>query len=259
MKVFPRIRRRSPEERSGTMTVVEHLEELRSRLIASLVAIGIGAAIGWFLYDPVIRALRDPYCDYWRTVPADLRPTQSCVLVFLGPLDGMIVKLKAVFFLGVIIAVPVLLWELWRFIVPGLSARERKMAIPFLFSSTLLFLLGVAFAYWTLPKGLSFLLGFAGEGFAPFLTGSQYLTFVMLVAFAFGVSFEFPILLIFLQLAGILSSKKLGAWRRYAILFIAVFAAIITPSSDPYTMLAMMIPMYIFYEAAIIIGRLLKR
>jgi sec-independent protein translocase protein TatC len=259
MKVFPRIRRRSPEDRAGTMTVVQHLEELRSRLIVSLVAIGIGAAIGWFLYDPVIRALKDPYCDYWRSLPRELRSTEGCVLVFLGPLDGMIVKLKAVFFLGLIIAVPVLLWELWRFIVPGLTARERKMAVPFILSSTLLFLLGVGFAYWTLPKGLSFLLGFAGEGFAPFLTGSQYLTFVMLVALAFGVSFEFPILLIFLELAGILSSQKLRAWRRYAILFISVFAAIITPSSDPYTMLAMMIPMYIFYEAAIIIGRLLKR
>jgi sec-independent protein translocase protein TatC len=259
MKVFPRIRRRSPEERTGTMSVVEHLEELRSRLIVSLVAIGIGATIGWFLYDPVIDALKGPYCDYWRTLPVSQRATQGCVLVFLGPLDGMIVKLKAVFFLGVIIAVPVLLWELWRFIVPGLTVRERKMAIPFLVSSTLLFLLGVAFAYWTLPKGLSFLLGFAGTSLTPFLNGSQYLTFVMLVAFAFGVSFEFPILLIFLELAGVITSQKLRAWRRYAILFIAVFAAVITPSSDPYTMLAMMIPMYIFYEAAIIVGRLLKR
>ena len=97
--------RRQPEERTGTMTVVEHLQELRSRLIVALVAIGIGAVVGWFLYDPVIRALKEPYCDYWRTVPEDLRTTQSCVLVFLGPLDGMIVKLKAVFFLGVIIAV----------------------------------------------------------------------------------------------------------------------------------------------------------
>jgi sec-independent protein translocase protein TatC len=259
MKVFPRLRRRTPERRTGTMTVVEHLEELRSRLIVSLVAIGIGAVVGWFLYDPVIAALKGPYCDYWRTLPRDLRATQGCVLVFLGPLDGMVVKLKAVVFLGVIVAVPVLLWELWRFIVPGLTPRERKMAVPFLASSTLLFLLGVAFAYWTLPKGLSFLLGFAGTSLTPFLNGGQYLTFVMLVALAFGVSFEFPILLIFLELAGVLSSRRLRSWRRYAILFISIFAAIITPSSDPYTMLAMMIPMYIFYEAAIIVGRLMHR
>jgi sec-independent protein translocase protein TatC len=259
MRVFPRLRRRSPDERTGTMTVIEHLEELRSRLIVSVIAIGIGAVVGWFLYDPVIRALKGPYCDYWRTLPASARATQGCVLVFLGPLDGMIVKLKAVVFLGVLIAVPVLLWQLWRFIVPGLTPREKKMAVPFIAASTLLFLLGAAFAYWSLPKGLTFLLGFAGESLTPFLNGSQYLTFVMLVAFAFGVSFEFPILLIFLELAGVLSSAKLRAWRRYAILFIALFAAIITPSSDPYTMLAMMIPMYIFYEAAIIVGRLLKR
>lgn len=259
MKVFPRFRRRTPNERSGTMTVIEHLDELRSRLIVSMIAVGIGAVIGWFLYEPVIRALKGPYCDYWRTLPAEVRQTEACVLVFLGPLDGMIVKLKAVVFLGVLIAVPVLLWELWRFIVPGLTPREKKMAVPFIASSTVLFLLGAAFAYWTLPKGLTFLLGFAGDSLTPFLNGSQYLTFVMLVAFAFGVSFEFPILLIFLELAGVLSTARLRAWRRYAILFISLFAAIITPSSDPYTMLAMMIPMYIFYEAAIIVGRLLKR
>jgi sec-independent protein translocase protein TatC len=259
MKVFPRVRRRSAEQRTGTMTVIEHLDELRHRLIVSMVAIGVGAVIGWFLYDPVIRLLRDPYCDYWRTIPADQRTTETCVLIFLEPLGGMIVKLKAVVFLGILIAVPVLLWQLWRFIVPGLTPREKKMAVPFIVASTLLFLLGAAFAYWTLPKGLTFLLGFAGDGVVAQLTFDRYLTFVMLVAFAFGISFEFPILLIFLELAGVLSTDKLREWRRYAILFIAVFAAIITPSSDPYTMLAMMIPMYIFYEAAIIVGRLLKR
>ena len=259
MKVFPRIRRRTPEERTGTMTVVEHLDELRSRLIVSTIAVGVASVIGWFLYDPVIEALREPFCDYWRTIPPERRTTEDCVLFFMGPLDGMIVKLKTVLFLGVLIAVPVLLWQLWRFIVPGLTARERKMAIPFVASSTLLFLLGAAFAYWTLPKGLSFLLGFAGSDFVPILSGSQYLSFVMLVAFSFGLAFEFPILLVFLELVGVLSTRKLRKWRRYAILFIALFAAIITPSSDPYTMLAMMIPMYVFYEAAIIIGRLLKR
>jgi sec-independent protein translocase protein TatC len=241
------------------MTVIEHLQELRHRVIVAVIAVGLGSVIGWFLYDPVVRLVQAPYCDYWRTIPQKQRLGETCVLYFMEPLGGMIVKLKAVVFLGILVSIPVVLYELWAFIVPGLTPRERRMAIPFIASSTLLFLLGAAFAYWTLPKGLSFLLGFAGSNLVPVLTGDRYLTFVMLVAFAFGVSFEFPILLVFLTLVGVLTSQKLRSWRRYAILFISIFAAIITPSSDPYTMLAMMIPMYVFYEAAIIVGRLMKR
>ena len=139
------------------------------------------------------------------------------------------------------------------------AAEECRRLVDVGVSSVLLFALGALVAYWTLPKALNFLLGFAGEGFAPLLTGDRYLTFVMLVALSFGLAFEFPIVLIFLLLAGAVTTRQLRDWRRGAILGIAVFAAIITPSSDPYTMLAMTLPMVLFYEAAIIVGRLLKR
>jgi sec-independent protein translocase protein TatC len=145
------------------------------------------------------------------------------------------------------------------FIVPGLTSKERKMAVPFVAASVLLFAVGALFAYVTLPRGLSFLLGFAGSKFVPILTGDKFITFVILVAVAFGIAFEFPVLLVFLELVGVLSTEKLRKWRRFSILGIAIFAAIITPSSDPYTMLAMTIPMCLFYEAAIIIGRLMKK
>jgi sec-independent protein translocase protein TatC len=258
MSVFSKLRRRPPEER-GTMTLVEHLDELRHRLVVSMIAIAGGAVVGWFLYGPVIDLLLHPYCEYWRTVPRTQRIGVSCTLVFMEPLGAMIVKLKVVFFIGILIALPVLLYQLWAFIVPGLTSKERRMAIPFVGSSVLLFLLGVTFAYVTLPKGLNFLLGFAGSNLTPLLSGDRFIAFVMLVALAFGLSFEFPILLIFLELVGVLSTEQLRKWRRFSILGIALFAAIITPSSDPYTMLAMAIPMYLFYEAAIIVGRLLKR
>lgn len=241
------------------MTLIEHLEELRHRLVVSMVAIAAGAVVGWFLYGPVIDLLLRPYCRYWATVPARQRLGSSCSLVFMEPLGAMIVKLKVVLFLGILVALPVVLYQLWAFIVPGLTSRERRMAIPFVGSSVLLFLLGATFAYITLPKGLNFLLGFAGSNLTPLLTGDRFISFVILVALAFGLSFEFPILLIFLELVGVLSTEKLRRWRRFAILGITIFAAIITPSSDPYTLLAMAIPMYLFYEAAIIVGRLWKR
>lgn len=259
MRVFPKIRRRDPEERAGTMTLMQHLQELRERLIVCIYAVTGGAVVGWFLYGPVVNLLLHPYCNYWKTIDPKVRTTDSCALFYMGPLDAMVVKLKVVVFIGLLVALPVLLYQLWMFIVPGLTSKERKMAIPFVASSVLLFALGALFAYVTLPRGLSFLLGFAGSKFVPILTGDKFITFVILVAVAFGVAFEFPVLLVFLELVGVLSTAKLRKWRRFSILGIAIFAAIITPSSDPYTMLAMTIPMCLFYEAAIIIGRLMKK
>jgi sec-independent protein translocase protein TatC len=257
MKVIPR-RKRSEEQRTGTMTVVEHLEELRHRLIVCLYALAAGSVVGWFLFPHFMTLIRDPYCAYIAENPAQAPPT-GCELVFTGPIDATLVKVKVVVFLGLLVALPVVLYQLWAFIAPGLTAKEKKYSIPFVVSAFLLFLLGVVVAYVMLPKGFSFLLGFAGEGVVPLLTFDRYVGFVVLVALAFGVSFLFPIFLVFLELAGVLTPATLSKYRRYSILGIAIFAAVITPSSDPYTMLAMMIPMYLFYEASIIIGRFLQR
>jgi sec-independent protein translocase protein TatC len=163
-------------------------------------------------------------------------------------------------FLGLAIALPVVLYELWMFITPGLTKRERRYALPFVFCSVVLFVLGGWFAMITLPKGLNFLLGFAGsDRILLLLTFPKYLSFVMLLIVAFGVSFEFPLVLISLTLIGVLSSRKLRDVRRYAILGIAVFAAVITPSQDWFTMTAMMVPLILFYELAILVSRLLRR
>jgi sec-independent protein translocase protein TatC len=258
--VIPKVlRRRTPEQRTGTMTVMEHLEELRHRLIVCTIAIALAAIPAWFLYGPFRSLIQHPYCHYVQSLPLANRPPAGCNLVFTGLLDAMLVKLKIVLYLGLSISLPVLLYQLWAFIVPGLHARERKMAIPFIGSSIVLFAAGSAFAYVLLPKGLNFLLGFAGSGVVPLISFDHYVGFVVLLAVAFGVSFEFPVLLIFLLLVGVLSTAQLRRVRRFAILGIAVFAAVITPSSDIYTMLGLMIPMVLFYEAAIIVGRLLKR
>jgi sec-independent protein translocase protein TatC len=259
MPMIPKLRRRSTDQRTGTMTLIEHLEELRHRLIVMFVAISVGAVAGWFAYPAFINIVQKPFCNYVATLPADQRPLSGCDFVFTTTLEAFTVKLKVILFLGLFLALPIVLYQLWEFIVPGLTSRERRMAVPFIVSSTILFALGALVAYITLPKGLNFLLGFAGPQFTPLITGSSFIGFVVLLTLAFGLSFEFPIVLIFLGLAGVLSSAKLRQWRRPAILLISIFAAVITPSSDPYTMLAMMIPMYVFYEAAIIIIRLLKK
>jgi len=258
MRLIPSFLQRSEAERTGTMSVMEHLEELRRRIVIAFVAVLAGAIVGWFLYPYVIDLLRDPYCDFWLAHP-ELRATENCVLVFNSPVDAFLTKLKVVGFLGLIVALPVVLYQLWAFIVPGLTSREKKWSIPFIFTSTALFLAGAVFSIYTLPRALDFLLGFAGEGVAPLITFDRYVGFVTLVTLAFGVSFLFPVVLVFLEAVGVLSWQRLASWRRWTILGISIFAAVITPSGDPYTMLAMMIPMYVFYEASIIIGRLMKR
>jgi sec-independent protein translocase protein TatC len=258
MAIIPKLRRKGPKDPSGTMTIIEHLEELRYRLVLAIGSIGVGSIAGWFLYEPVINFLKDPYCHYVATHPSG-SVNGKCQFYYLGAIDGVLIKLKVVVFLGLALALPFVLYQLWAFIVPGLKNRERRMAIPFVLTSTVLFAMGGLVAFITLPKALAFLLGFAGPGIAPLLTADKYLSFVILVTLAFGLSFEFPLVLIFLSIVGILSSQKMRGWRRPAILFIAVFAAVITPSSDPYSMLAMMIPMYVFYEAAIIITRLMGK
>lgn len=241
------------------MTLVEHLEELRRRLFICLAVIALGSVLGWFLYDPLLRLMTNPFCDWVRTLPQNQQPPAGCRLLATTPIDPVMVKLKVVAVLGLFIALPVVLYQFWAFIVPGLTKGERRMAIPFVLSSLALFALGAFVAYLTLPKALEFLLGFAGPTVTPFLTATSFLTFVLLIAFAFGLTFEFPIVLIFLTIVGVLSSAKLRSWRRMAILIIAVAAAVITPSADPYSMLAMMIPMVLFYEVAIIVGRLMKK
>src|SRR4249919_311861 len=257
MRVIPR-RKRSEERRTGTMTIVEHLEELRHRIIVCLYAVAACAVIGWFLFPPFMNFVRKPFCDFIAANPGSAPPT-GCDLVYNGPLDAMLIKMKVVAYIGVVLALPVLLYQLWGFIAPGLTAKEKKYSVPFVASSVVLFLMGAAVAFVTLPKALNFLLGFAGPGVTPLLTINRYVGFVTLVTLAFGVSFLFPVVIVFLELVGLVTPEWLSRYRRYSILGIAIFAAVITPSSDPYSMLAMMIPMYLFYEAAIIIGRFLKR
>jgi len=257
MRLIPG-RRRSDEERVAAMTIVEHLTELRRRVILALWAVAAGAIIGWFLWDPFIELIREPFCDFLRDHP-EQAPASGCTLTFLGPFDGFTVRMKTTLFLGLAIALPVVMYQLWAFIVPGLTAKEKRWTIPFVVASFLLFLCGAVLAYFVLPKSLDFLLGFAGEAIVPTLTVDRYVGFVTLLTLAFGISFLFPVVLVFLELVGVVSPRTLGRYRRYAILVISLIAAILTPGQDVVSMLAMMLPMYLFYEAAIIIGRSVKR
>ena len=259
---IPRWLRKKDRDPARSMTMTEHLEELRRRVFICLIAVSVAAIVGWFLYTPVFNLILNPYTSACQKLPIGSRPpgARSCEHVFVqGVVQPFLIHVKIAFYVGLLIGLPIVLFQLWRFITPGLTEKERKLTVPFILSSLVLFGLGAFFAFFTLPRGLNFLLGFGGSHVVVLPEASKYITFVLLLTLAFGLSFEFPLVLIFLAWIHVISSARLRQWRRFAILFIVIFAAVITPSQDPFTLLAMSIPMVIFYEATIWITRLMKR
>ena len=233
------------------MTVVEHLTELRRRIIISIIAITLAGIVCFIFSESIIKF----FVEYYKEATAGDRNQ----LIFLGPLDGFITRVKVATYGGIVLALPIWLWELWRFITPGLNPTEKRYAIPFVLTSVVLFAFGGAVALLTMPKALEFLLNVGGDQLTPELTADKYLSFVSLMIVAFGAAFLFPVVLVFLLLARVLTTRQLRRWRRPAIVIIVVFAAVITPSQDPYSLFFMVVPMYVFYESSIIIGRVLKR
>lgn len=232
------------------MTLGEHLAELRRRIIISVIAVAVGAVICFWQFPAILDVLSRPYCD--------LRPGEECEFLQTDPLEAFSVRLTVALYGGVAVAMPVLLFQLWQFINPGLRPNERRYALPFVVSAAVLFVMGATLAFFVVPRALDFLTSVGGDMFEPFFRGSEYLAFLVKIMVAFGLGFEFPIILIFLQLARIVSPDQLARVRRYSLVGIMVVAAIITPS-DPFSLLVLSIPMYLFYEASIIIGRLLRR
>jgi sec-independent protein translocase protein TatC len=243
------------------MTVIEHLDELRRGLVISLVSIAILAIVGFVFFERILDFLAGPYRDAIESLPPEARPPGNFVsgLATFSPTEPFVTFLKVGFFSGFLLALPIILWQVWRFVTPGLTARERRFAIPFVVSSVLLFAGGTVFAFAILPRGLGFLLSFGGESLIPFLTAERYLNFLIFLILGFGLSFEFPLLLIFLAGARVVTSRQMRSWRRYVYFGAVVFAAVITPTQDPYTMLLMWIPLILLYEGAILVARLLKR
>ena len=241
------------------MTIVEHLTELRKRLVISIASVGVGAIVGWFLYGPVYDLLTGPFCETIEALPRRAQPPTGCALVISEPTAAFLIKIKVVIFTGLGLALPIVAYQLWRFITPGLTSRERKLAVPFVLVSVLLFALGAFFAYWTLPRGLSFLLGFAGDQVVPLLHVDKYIGFIMVLTLVFGLSFEFPLVLIFLALIGLVNAARLRTWRRNFYVGLIVFAAVATPSQDPWTLLIMWVPLVLFYELTILVVRTFRR
>ncbi len=242
----------------GEMTLIEHLAEFRDRLFKSALAVVLGAIVGYLLFDQILDFLLEPYC----AVDSAFRPggpESECVLVATRPLDAFSLRIKASAVFGLFVAGPVLFWQLWRFIAPGLTGKEKRYAVPFVVGSQVMFAGGIAFSYYVIPRGLNVLLNFAGPRVASFLNAADYLSFLLTTAVAFGLVFEVPLILVFLSLIGAVSAASLAHYRAYAVVGNAVVAAVVTPTTDFVTMMFMLAPMVVFYELAIIAARLIER
>jgi sec-independent protein translocase protein TatC len=254
-----RAMRRTGEARPtpDAMTLFEHLAELRKRLIICLAAFVLGGIAVYVVYNPLLGALTRPYCGALHSLHRHLH---GCPALFItAPLEGFTTRLNVCAYGGLIVALPVILYQLWQFVTPGLKSTERKYALPFVFASVLLFAAGASVAFFIYPRALQFLISSSGPHVTSIFSPATYISLLSALVLIFGVAFEFPVVLVGLELGGAITSAGLRSFRRWAILLIVVFSAVVTPSSDPFSMLALAIPLFIFYEASILVGRLLKK
>jgi sec-independent protein translocase protein TatC len=251
-KLRPRSRRiENPEAR---MPLMEHIRELRNRVLKAVFAAVVGIIVGWFLEPPVWRFLQHPYCRlphrYVLPLGHYLKPGQTCQLVVNGLFDGLFLHFKIAIALGIIISSPIWLYQIWAFIAPGLHARERRWAYFFAGSAVPLFAFGGTIAYFAMTKGLRFLLSMVPSNVIPLITVNTYLGYAMAMLLIFGLAFELPLVMILLNLSGVLTHARFRKWRRVIIFGVFAFAAIATPSPDPISMLLLAVPCVILVEAA---------
>ena len=231
-----------------SMTLFEHLAELRVRLFRALGAIAVGLAVGFAVYRPVLDFLIQPYCDLPEEIRFSTRIDEGCQLVVMDVLGQFFLVLKVAAVVAVILVGPYVVFQIWRFITPGLRPVERRYAIPFLVISHVLFAAGAAFSYYLLPVALQVLLRFAGDSVVSLLGANEYLGFMLQMMIGAGVAFEFPLVLISLILMGVVGTEGLKKYRRMALFLCFVASAIITPTTDPMTMSIFAIPLIAFYE-----------
>ena len=231
----------------GSMTLVEHIRELRNRLFRASLAVLVGLVLGYLVSQPVFELLQRPYCELPGVRDAD----GTCGMIQLGPADAFLLRLKIALWVGLIVSAPVWLYQLWAFIAPGLHRHERRYSYAFAAIAAPLFAAGAFLAYFIVDKGLSFLLEAGVTGLSSQLEVTRYISFVTNMILIFGVAFEFPLMVLMLNFVGLVSARKLLSWWRVAVFIFFAFSAVVTPTPDPFGMTALAICLCALYFAAV--------
>ncbi len=227
-------RQQNPE---GRMPLMDHLRELRNRVVKIALALIAGMVVGFIFFNWAWHIIERPLCS------SDIRGYTGChqlginELVLDGPLDPFYLRVKVAFAVGVVVSSPIWLYQVWGFVAPGLYAREKRWSYIFVSSAVPLFLIGVTLAYWSLGRSMHYLLGLAPKGVANLIDVDPYLNFELTMLLAFGIAFEVPLLIIMLNLVGVLTHERFRKWRRVMIFCVFLIAGIANPSPDPVTML----------------------
>ena len=239
----------------GRMALSDHLRELRGRVLKIVTILVVGLVVSLFFFDPIFELVLTPYSQAAESLGDDVN-TQATIAGAGGPL---MLYLKLCGMVSVILTSPLWLYQVWAFILPGLHSRERTWSRVFAAVAGPLFLAGVVLGYYTLPKGLEILIGLTPGQLTNLVEFGDYLSFLIRTLLVFGIAFEIPVFVILLNLAGVLRGATLGAYRPWIVLGTFVFAAIATPSTDPFTMLFLAVPMVILFAISEVIARILDR
>jgi sec-independent protein translocase protein TatC len=247
-----RIRQSQRGDPDGRMTLMEHIRELRNRLVKVTLAIIVGMAIGLVFFTPIWHLIEHPFCA------AMISEHSRCgvlghTLIINGVFDAFMLHLKVAFFFGLIATSPIWFYQLWAFIAPGLYRREKRWTYAFVFIAAPLFAAGAGIAFFAMSRGLKYLLGLTPHGVIVLPTVDTYLGYFVAMLLGFGLAFELPLALLLLNMAGILTHERIRKWRRMMIFGVFLFAGIASPSPDPLTMLMLAVPCLVLVEIAEVI------
>ncbi len=235
------------------MPLIEHIRELRNRIIKITLLLVIGSVLAWFfLYHPVWKFIEAPYCNLPKSTLQNVTAIkgQGCTLYVSSIFDGLFLKLKLSIIIGVIATSPLWMYQFWAFIGPGLHVREKRWAFFFAGSAVPLFAVGGTFAYFAMTRGLHFLLDLLPSGSKALITIDSYIGYALAMLLIFGLAFEIPLVMVLLNVIGVLTHKRFVKWRRMIIFAVFAFAAICTPSPDPISMLLLAVPCVLLVELA---------
>lgn len=241
----------------GRMPLADHLRELRRRLVISAAAVVLGGIVGIVFYDPLLDLFIGPFTETTERLAEE--QGLDALINFEGVTDPFVIPLRLAILTGLVLAAPVWIYQVWAFVVPGMYRNEKRWAAAVLLTAVPLFMAGVALCYWLLPKGLTVLLGWTPSGVSNFVGFSDYFSFVIRLLVVFGIAFLLPVFMVLLNAVGVFTGKTLANARRWIIVGVFAFAAIATPTGDPITMLMLAVPMWLLFEASVLVCRLNDR